>query len=107
MKSKFKVKTGDNVKIITGNYKGKSGEITSIVTSKGRAFVSGINQVKKHVKPSAKHPRGGIITKEASINISNLMLIDPKTKKPTRVGRKLDKNGKLKRYSKKTGEFIP
>ncbi len=103
---KYKIKKGDNVKVISGNYKGKLGEIISVITKKGRAIVSGVNEVKKHIKPSAKHPRGGIITKIASINISNLMLIDPKTKKPTRVGRKLDKDGKLKRYSKKSGDFI-
>ncbi|MCP3659562.1 MAG: 50S ribosomal protein L24 [Bacteroidetes bacterium] len=106
IKKKYKLKTGDDVQVISGNYKGKTGKITSVVTKKGRAFVSGINEVKKHVKPSAKYPRGGIIAKSASINISNLMYLDSKTTKRCRIGRKLDKDGKLQRYSKATGDFI-
>ncbi len=103
---KFHIRKGDNVKIIAGNSRGKEGEVLKVHVDKGRAIVSGLNMVKKHIKPSAKNPQGGIITKEASMDISNLMLIDPKTSKPVRIGRKKNESGKLQRYSKKTGEFI-
>jgi large subunit ribosomal protein L24 len=100
------VKSGDIVLVITGNSKGKSGKILSIVTDKNAAIVEGLNIVKRHMKPSASSPNGGIIEKEAPIHLSNLKLVDPKTGLPTKVGRKLDANGDLKRYSKKTQQFI-
>ena len=71
-----------------------------------RVIVDGVNLVTKHVKPSAENPEGGIQRMEAGIHISNVMLVDPKTGEPTRTGRKLDESGKLRRYSKKTNEFI-
>ncbi len=95
------------VKVISGNSRGQEGKILDIVTDKYRAFVEGINVVSKHTKPNQKSPKGGILKKEASVHISNLMLIEPGTGKPTRVGRKKDtKSGKLVRFSKKTGEVI-
>lgn len=103
---KFHVKTGDTVLVISGNEKGKKGKILKMLTDKQRAIVERLNIVKKHIKPSAQNPQGGIIEKEAGIHISNLMLIDPKTGEPTRIGRKLNEKGKLQRYSKKTKEFI-
>lgn len=103
---KFHIKTGDTVLVIAGNMKGKRGKVLKMLTDKQRAIVEGLNIVKKHVKPSAQNPQGGIIEKEAGIHISNLMLIDPKTGEPTRIGRKLNEKGKLQRYSKKTKEFI-
>ena len=104
-KKKFNIKKGDNIKIITGNHKGKTGEITNIDTQNDRVYVNGIT-LKKHTKPTAKNPKGGIIDIPASIHISNVGLIDSKTKKVTKVGRKLDKDGKLQRYSKSTKQFI-
>ncbi|MFN3316623.1 MAG: 50S ribosomal protein L24 [Raineya sp.] len=103
---KFHVKTGDTVLVIAGNEKGKKGKILKMLTDKQRAIVEGLNIVKKHIKPSAQNPQGGIVEKEAGIHLSNLMLIDPKTGEPTRIGRKLNEKGKLQRYSKKTKEFI-
>ncbi|MCG8321835.1 MAG: 50S ribosomal protein L24 [Cytophagales bacterium] len=103
---KLHVRKGDTVKIIAGNDKGKSGKILEVITSKNRAIVEGANIVVKHVKPSADNPNGGIERTEASIHLSNLMLIDGATGEPTRIGRKLNEAGKLQRYSKKTGEFI-
>lgn len=100
------VRKGDTVKIIAGNDKGKSGKILEVIASKNRAIVEGANIVVKHVKPSADNPNGGIERTEASIHLSNLMLIDGATGEPTRIGRKLNEAGKLQRYSKKTGEFI-
>jgi large subunit ribosomal protein L24 len=107
MNTKIKLKKGDMVKVISGNSRGQEGKILDIVTDKYRAFVEGINVVSKHTKPNQKSPKGGILKKEASVHISNLMLIEPGTGKPTRVGRKKDtKSGKLVRFSKKTGEVI-
>lgn len=103
---KLHIKTGDTVKVISGDDKGKTGKILSVNLQKRRAIVEGLNMVTKHVKPTASNPQGGIEKKEASIHVSNLMLVDPKTGDATRIGRKLGENGKLVRYSKKTGEVI-
>lgn len=103
---KLHIRTGDTVKVIAGDDKGKSGKILSVDLQKRRAIVEGLNLVTKHVKPSASSPQGGIQKKEAPIHVSNLMLVDPKTGEATRTGRKENENGKLVRYSKKTGEVI-
>ncbi|MEO1256715.1 MAG: 50S ribosomal protein L24 [Bacteroidota bacterium] len=105
-KVKFHVRKGDTVKIVAGNDKGKTGKVLEINTSKYRAIVEGANMVTKHVKPSATNPEGGIQQTEASIHLSNLMVIDPSSGNPSRVGRKKNADGKLQRYSKKSGEFI-
>jgi large subunit ribosomal protein L24 len=103
---KLHIRKGDTVKVIAGDDKGKTGKVLEVVMEKNRAIVEGINIVTKHEKPSAGKPEGGIKKTEASIHISNLMLLDPASGNPTRVGRKLNEKGKLQRYSKKTGEFI-
>jgi large subunit ribosomal protein L24 len=103
---KIHIKKGDTVKVISGNDKGKTGTVLLINKEKYRAVVEGVNMVTKHIKPSAANPQGGINKKEAPIHISNLMLVDPATGNATRIGRKKDENGKLQRYSKKTGEII-
>ncbi len=103
---KYHIKTGDMVLGMAGDEKGKKGKVIKMLTDKDRAIVEGLNIVKRHVKPSATNPQGGIVEKEAGIHISNLMLIDPKTGEPTRTGRKRNDKGKLQRYSKKTNEFI-
>ncbi|GIV40346.1 MAG: 50S ribosomal protein L24 [Thermonema sp.] len=103
---KLNIKTGDRVKVIAGDERGKTGVVKKVLRKEQRVIVEGLNIVKKHVKPSAQNPQGGIIEVEAPIHISNVMLIDPKTGEPTRVGRRRDENGKLRRYSKKTNEFI-
>lgn len=102
---KFHIKKGDTVKVITGEARGRQGRVLSVDTKNYRAFVEGINIVSKHSRPSAKNTQGGIVKKEASIHLSNLMVIDGKGN-ATRVGRKEDKDGKLVRFSKKSGEFI-
>ena len=106
MQKKLQIKKGDTVVVISGNSKRQEGKVLNVVREKDRAIVEGVNMVSKHTKPNAKSPQGGIIKQEATIHISNLMLKDPKTGKPTRIGRRLDKNGKLVRYSKKSGEEI-
>ncbi len=94
------------VVVISGDYAGSKGRILQVSRKTERAIVEGVNMIKKHTKPNTEHPQGGIIEKEAPVHISNLMLVDPKTGKPTRIGRKLNENGKLVRYSKKSGEEI-
>ena len=103
---KLHIKKGDKVQVLTGNDRGKTGEVLEVNSSTQKAIVEGVNVKHKHQKPSASNPQGGINKKEAPIHISNLMLINPATGEPTKVGRKLDENGKLQRYSKKTGEII-
>ena len=103
--SKLHVKKGDTVKVLSGDDNGKTGKITSVDREKGRAFVEGINLVSKHTKPSAANPQGGIVKREASVHISNLMVVDSKGQ-ASRIGRKLNKDGKLVRYSKKSGEVL-
>ena len=103
---KLHVRKGDTVKVISGNSKGKTGTVLEVIPSKYRAIVEGVNVVSKHIKPSASNPNGGIEKAEASIHLSNLMVVDPSSGDATRVGRKADENGKLVRYSKKSGEVI-
>ena len=108
---KLKIRKGDTVKIIAGNYRStaekvNSGKVLEVLLEKNRVIVEGINMVTKHLKPSAGKPEGGIKKTEASIHVSNVMLIDPASGQATRVGRKLNEKGKLQRYSKKSGEFI-
>jgi large subunit ribosomal protein L24 len=106
MGRKYHIKKGDTVYVISGESRGQQGRVLDVVTKNEKAIVEGVNMVSRHTKPNAKHTQGGIIKKEAPIRISNLMLVDPATGKPTRIGRKLDENNKLVRYSKKTGEEI-
>lgn len=106
MQKKLHIKKGDTVLVITGNDKGQKGRVLEVIRKTNRAIVEGVNMIKKHTKPNAESPQGGIIEKEAPVHISNLMLVEPKTGEPTRVGRKLNDNGKLVRISKKTGEEI-
>ena len=92
--------------VITGESKGQKGRVLEVKRDKEKALVEGVNLVSKHTKPNAKSPQGGILKKEAPVHLSNLMLIDPTSGKPTRVGRRLSDKGKLIRYSKKSGEEI-
>lgn len=105
MQKKLHIRKGDTVFVNTGEYKGQQGRVLEVIRKTSKAIVEGINLVSKHTKPNAKNPQGGILKKEAPIHISNLMLIDPSTGKPTRIGRKLVKD-RLVRYSKKSGEEI-
>lgn len=104
--AKLKIKKGDLVQVIAGDSKGTQGKVVEILVAKNRAIVEGANQVSKHTKPNAANPNGGIVKQEAPIHISNLALVDPKSGKPTRVGRKKNEAGKLVRVAKTTGEEI-
>ena len=90
MSVKLHIKKGDQVQVIAGDSKGQTGKVLKVEVSKQRAIVEGVNLCKKATKPNAQNPQGGIVEKEAPIHISNLMLIDPKSGKPTKVGRKTD-----------------
>lgn len=105
MQRKLHIKKGDTVKVIAGEDRGQTGKVLQLDVKKNRAIVEGVNMVSKHTKPNAENTQGGIVQKEAPVDISNLMFVD-KQGNATRVGRKLDENGKLVRYSKKTGEVI-
>jgi len=104
--AKLHIKKDDTVYVLAGDDKGKTGRVLSIDAKKNRAIVEGVNKVKKSTKPNAQHPQGGIIEIEAPIHLSNLNVVDPKTKKPTRVGFKVDDKGNKVRISKKSGEEI-
>lgn len=103
--AKVKIKSGDSVVVTAGDNKGSEGKVLRVFPDKNKAIVEGVNLVSKHEKPSASNPQGGILKKEAPIHISNLALIDPKTKKATRVGYKIE-NGKKVRFSKKSNQAI-
>lgn len=105
-RNKLHVKTGDTVVVIAGKDKGKEGKIIAAMPDKERVVVEGINQVKRHTKPSQKNPQGGIITKEAPIHVSNVMVIDPKTKKPSRIKKVQQKDGRYVRATVKSGTVI-
>ena len=104
--SKLHIKKGDTVYVLSGEDRGKQGRVLSVLVEKQRAIVEGINVVSKSTKPNAKHPQGGIVKMEAPVHISNLSLLDPKSGKPTRVGRRKYDKGVTVRYSKKSGEEI-
>ena len=103
---KLHVRSGDTVKVLSGNSKGQTGTILRVLVEKQRAVIEGINMITKHVKPSAANPQGSLEKREGTIHISNLMVIDPATNEPSRTGRKLNDKDKLQRYSKKSGNFI-
>ena len=102
---KLKIKSGDTVKVIAGDHKGSEGKVLKVDREKNKAIVEGINMVSKHTKPSAKNPQGGIVKKEAPIHISNIALIDPKSKKATRVEIKVEGDKKV-RFSKKSNQVL-
>ena len=102
----MRVVKNDNVKILTGKYRGKTGKVLKVFPNQDRIIVEGVNIIKKHTKPSQKNPQGGIVEKEATIQVSNVMIIDPKTSEPTRVGYKILEDGTKVRISKKSGEML-
>lgn len=104
MQQKLHIKVGDTVKVISGEANGQEGSILSIDRNKNRATVEGVNLMKKHQKPNAANPEGGILETEAGIHISNLMVVHKG--QASRIGRKANKDGKIVRYSKKSGEEI-
>ena len=102
---KLKIKSGDIVRVIAGDHKGSEGKIVRVLREKNKAIVEGVNMVSKHTKPSAKSPQGGIVKKEAPIHISNLALIDPKSKEATKTGSRMEGDKKV-RFSKKSNQVL-
>jgi large subunit ribosomal protein L24 len=102
----FRLRKNDLVQVMTGEFKGKTGKIIKVFPEKSRALVEGLNIVKRHTKPNRKNQQGGIVQKEAPLRLSNLMLVCPKTGKPTRTGVSVLEDGKRVRFSKKAKETI-
>jgi large subunit ribosomal protein L24 len=102
----LRLKKGDLIQIVSGENKGQKGKILKVIPDKGRVLIEGKNLVKRHTKPNQKNQQGGIVEKEASIHISNLMLVCEKTEKPTRFGIKMLDKGRKARYSKRSKELI-
>lgn len=103
--TKIKIKKGDQVIVLAGGDKGKTGEVVRVIPSKNRAVVQSLNMIKKHTKPSATSPQGGIVEMEAPIHISNLALVDPDSGKATKVGYKMEDDNKV-RFAKKSGKTV-
>jgi large subunit ribosomal protein L24 len=106
MSVKLHIKKGDMVYVNAGDNKGETGKVLQVLPADNKAIVEGLNLVSKHTKPNSKNPQGGIIKQEAPIHLSNLQVLDPQTGKATRVGRRKNDDGKIVRYSKKSGEEI-
>jgi large subunit ribosomal protein L24 len=104
--SKLHIKKGDTVYVNAGESKGKTGRVLKVLVEKQRALVEGVNVIKKSTKPNSKSPQGGFQEKEAPVHISNLNIVDPKSGKPTRIGRKVNAKGETVRYAKRSGEEI-
>ncbi len=102
----MRIKKGDKVVVIAGSNKGKEGTVSAVLAKENKVVVTGVNVRKKHVKPNQAQPEGKIVEKEAPIHVSNVALVDPKTKKGTRIGHTVDKNGKKIRISKKSNESL-
>jgi large subunit ribosomal protein L24 len=105
MAQKMRMKKGDQVMVLTGKDKGKTGEVLRLTPKDNRALVQGVNMVKRHTRPT-QGSAGGIVEKGASIHVSNLSQIDPKDSKPTRTGVKVLKDGRKVRFAKRSGEVI-
>jgi large subunit ribosomal protein L24 len=106
MQKKLHIKKGDTVYVNAGESKGQKGRVLEVNRQTSKAIVEGVNMVSRHTKPNSENPEGGIIKKEAPVHISNLMIVDPSTGEPTRIGRRKNENNKLVRYAKKSKEEI-
>lgn len=106
-RSKVHVRRGDRVRIMAGNYKGATGQILRVIPAANQVVVEGVNVRKRHQRPSPQNPEGGIVSFEAPIHASNVMLVDPTTDDPTRTRVRIDKDGTKERISVRTGNPIP
>ncbi len=105
-KKRLHIRKGDTVRVITGENKGEEGRVLSVDINKNRAYVEGINMLHKHTRPSNENPQGGILKQEGPVHVSNLMLVDPKSGEPTRVGRQRQEDGSIVRVARSSGETI-
>jgi large subunit ribosomal protein L24 len=104
---KMKIMKGDRVRVIRGNFRDMEGAVLEVLVDSGKVRVEGVNMRKRHSRPSQKNPEGGIITFEAPIDVSNVMLIDPATGEPSRVRMRIEEDGTKERISVKSGNPIP
>jgi large subunit ribosomal protein L24 len=102
----MKIKKNDLVQVITGKNRGKQGKVVRVIPETNRVIVEGVNILKKHERPNARNQQGGISEKEHPIDASNVMLVDPKTGKPTRIGKKFNADGPNQRVAKKSGQVL-
>lgn len=100
------IRKGDTVVVLTGDDKGKTGEVLRVEPKQGKVLVQGVNRVYRHLRPSRKHPRGGRIQKEMPIHVSNVLPLDPKTNQPTRVGFRAAPGGAKERFARKSGQTL-
>jgi large subunit ribosomal protein L24 len=107
VRQKMHVRRGDRVRVIRGNYSGAEGTVLRVLTKENRVVVEGVNMRKRHSRPTQANPEGGIITFEAPIHASNVMLLDPKSGEPTRVRQRIDADGVKERLAVKSGDPIP
>ena len=105
MNKKYRIKRSDEVIVIAGKHKGSTGKIKQIITKKDRVIIDGVAKIKRHIKPTPQAPQG-VLEKEASIHISNVALLDPESKKPTKVGFKFDDKGNKQRIAKQSGKVL-
>ena len=105
MAKKFKIRKGDRVIVVTGRERGKTGEVLRVLRQDDRVLVQGVNMIKRHMRPSPANP-GGIIEREATLHISNVALIDPKSQEATRVGYRVLDDGRKVRFARRSGEMI-
>ena len=103
----MKLRKGDEVLVISGEDRGKRGKVLKVFRDKNRVVVEGINFIRRHTRPSRANPQGGIVQREAGVHVSNVMLADPKTGRPTRVGTRVNEDGTRDRVARKSGEIIP
>ncbi len=101
-----RIRKGDKVVVLAGRDKGRQGEVLKVIPAEGRVVVAGVQEVKRHQKPGGRNPEGGIVTKEAPIDVSNVAHLDPRDGKPTRIGFKLLEGGRKVRFAKRSGEHI-
>jgi large subunit ribosomal protein L24 len=104
---KYKIMKGDRVRVIRGNHRDMEGTVLEVLTDKGRVRVEGVNMRKRHQRPSQANPEGGIVTFEAPIDVSNVMLIDPATGEPSRIRARIEEDGTKERIAVKTGNPVP
>ena len=107
VRQKIHVRSGDRVRVIRGNFAGQEGTVLRVLTKENRVVIEGVNMRKRHTRPSQANPEGGILTFEAPIHASNVMLLDPKSGEPTRVRRHIDEDGTKERIAVKSGDPIP
>ena len=101
-----RIKKGDMVVVLAGNDKGKTGEVTRVLTKEDKVLVQGVNRVYRHMRPSRRHPQGGRIQKEMPLHVSNVLPVDPETSQPTRVGFRTAEDGSKERFARKSGKSL-